>query len=140
MRWFPIALAVLSNVAYHLGQRAVPRAAHPIAAVFAMYVVAAVGTLALMPFAPQALTRPAVAATLHWSVVAIGLSIVGVEVAFLYAYRMGWEISRAALSTHVLLAAILVPLGVLTFREPWSVSRSAGLVLALAGLWLLNRA
>ena len=140
MRWLPIALAVLSNVAYHIGQRAVPRAAHPLAAVLAMYVVAALGTLAAMPFAPQALARPGVVAALHWSVVAVGLSIVGVEVAFLYAYRMGWEISRAALSTHVLLAVILVPIGVLALREPWSASRAVGLVMALAGLWLLNRA
>jgi len=139
MRWLPIALAVLSNVAYHLGQRAVPRAAHPLAAVFAMYVVAAVGTLALMPFAPPALTRPGIAAALHWSVVAVGLSIVGVEIAFLLAYRMGWEVSRVVLTTHVLLAAILVPLGVLAFREPWSGPRGVGVVLALAGLWLLNR-
>jgi drug/metabolite transporter (DMT)-like permease len=43
------------------------------------------------------------------------------------------------LTTHVLLAAILVPLGVLAFREPWSGPRGVGVVLALAGLWLLNR-
>ncbi len=139
LRWLPIALAVLSNVLYHLGQRAVPRAAHPVAAVLAMYGVAALGTVALLPFVPPTVTRASVSAALHWSVVAVGLAIVGVELAFLFAYRLGWEISTLSLSANVLLAAILVPIGVFAFREPWSVTRLVGLILSVVGLWLLSR-
>ena len=32
MRWLPLALIVVSNVLYHLGQKAVPRGAHPVVA------------------------------------------------------------------------------------------------------------
>jgi hypothetical protein len=36
MRWFPIVLVVLANIAYHVGQKSVPRDAHPVAAALAM--------------------------------------------------------------------------------------------------------
>jgi len=139
MRWFPLALVVLSNVAYHFGQKSVPRAAHPVMAAMAMYTVAMLGALVALPLVPPALTRAGAAATLHWSVVLIGLGILGVEIGFLLVYRAGFEISTASLTASVVLALALVPIGVLAFREPWNASRLAGLVLSLAGLWLLNR-
>ena len=138
-RWMPIVLIVVANVAYHLGQKSVPRGAHPIGAALAMYVVAAVGGLVLLPFVTPAPTRESLGATFHWSIVLIGLGILGVELGFLLAYRLGWEISTASLVQAVLLALALVPIGVVGFRESWNVSRLAGLVLALGGLWLLGR-
>ncbi|MGH7336216.1 MAG: hypothetical protein ACREI7_01440 [Myxococcota bacterium] len=138
-RWLPLILIVVANVAYHLGQKSVPRAAHPIGAALAMCVVAAVGGLALLPFVTPAPTRESLGATLHWSVALIGLGILGVELGFLLAYRLGWEISTASLVQAVLLALALVPIGVLAYRETWNLSRFAGLVLALSGLWLLGR-
>jgi drug/metabolite transporter (DMT)-like permease len=135
----PIVLIVLANVAYHLGQKSVPRAAHPVGAALAMYLVAMAGGLVLLPFLSPAPTRANLGATLHWSVALVGLGILGVELGFLIAYRVGWEISTAALTQTVLLALALVPIGVLWYRESWNPSRFAGLVLALGGLWLLGR-
>lgn len=139
MRWMPLVLIVVANVAYHLGQKNVPKGAHPVGAALAMYVVAIAGGLALLPFLPPAPTRESLGATLHWSIALVGLGILGVELGFLLAYRMGWEISTAALTQTVLLALALVPIGVLAYRETWNVSRFAGLVLAIGGLWLLGR-
>lgn len=138
-RWLPIVLIVVANVAYHLGQKSVPRAAHPIGATIAMYLVAITGALLLIPFVAPAPTRESVGASLHWSVALVGLGILGVELGFLLAYRAGWELSTAALTQTVLLALALVPIGVLAFRESWNPSRFAGLVLAVGGLWLLGR-
>jgi len=138
-RWMPIVLIVIANVAYHLGQKSVPRAAHPIGAALAMYAVAVAGGLLLLPFVPPAPTRESLGAAVHWSVALVGLGILGVELGFLLAYRAGWEISTAALTQGVLLAVALVPIGVLAFREAWNPSRLVGLVLALGGLWLLGR-
>jgi drug/metabolite transporter (DMT)-like permease len=139
MRWLPLALVVLSNVAYHYGQKSVPRPAHPVVAAIGMYVVALLGALALLPFVRPLPDRAAAGAALHWSVALVGLGILGVEIGFLLVYRAGWEISTASLTASVVLALALVPIGVALFREPWNASRLAGLALALAGLWLLNR-
>lgn len=138
MRWLPIALVVLSNIAYHIGQKAVPRAAHPLVATLGMYLVATVATLALLPFLGPATWRGAGVAA-HWSVAVIGLGIVGIEVGFLLAYRGGWPISTTAVTATTLVALALLPIGVLIFREALTTPRVAGLALALSGLWLLAR-
>lgn len=139
MRWLPLALVVLSNVAYHYGQKSVPRGAHPLVAAIGMYAVALAGALVALPLFRPWPDRAAVAAAAHWSVALVGIGILGIEVGFLLVYRSGWEISIASLTASVVLALALVPIGVLAFREPWNASRLAGLVLAVAGLWLLNR-
>jgi len=138
MRWMPIVLIVISNVAYHLGQKAVPKAAHPLAATLGMYLVATVATLALLPFAGPASWRGAGAAA-HWSVALVGLGIVGIEVGFLLAYRGGWPLATTAVTATTLVALALVPIGVLVFREALTAPRVAGLALAVSGLWLLAR-
>lgn len=138
MRWTPIALIVLSNVAYHLGQKAVPKAAHPLVATLGMYLVATAATLALLAFAGAAPWRGAGAAA-HWSVGLVGLGIVGIEVGFLLAYRGGWPLATTAVTATTLVALALLPIGVLVFREPMNAPRVAGLLLALSGLWLLGR-
>jgi len=138
MRWLPVGLVVMSNVAYHLGQKAVPRETPPLVAALAMYVVAAVTTLVLLPvLGPGKLAGAASA--VHWSVVLVGVGIVGIEVGFLLAYRGGWPLSITAVTATTLLSIVLVPLGIAFFREALTVQRIAGLGLALSGLWLLAR-
>ena len=139
MRWMPIVLVVVANTFYHLGQKSVPRAAHPVVAALGMYAVAAVAALALLPLVQPLPTRASAGAAVHWSVALAGLAIVGIEIGFLLAYRGGWEISSASLTTMVGLAMVLLPLGVFLFREPMTPSRLFGFGLSLLGLWLLSR-
>jgi hypothetical protein len=138
MRWLPIVLIVVSNVAYHLGQKAVPRAAHPLVATLGMYLVATLATLALLPFLGPGSWRGAGVAA-HWSVALVGVGIVGIEVGFLVAYRGGWPLSTTAVTATTLVALALLPIGLLVFREAFTAPRAAGLALALSGLWLLAR-
>ena len=139
MRWLPIVLVVVGNVAYHLGQKSVPRAAHPLVATFGMYLVAGLATLVALPLAGVAVGRAAVAPAVHWSLLLAGVGIVGIEVGFLVAYRSGWPISTAAVTATTVLALVLLPVGLLAFRESFPPSRVAGFALCLAGLWMLNR-
>jgi drug/metabolite transporter (DMT)-like permease len=135
----PLAMVVVGNVVYHLGQKSVPRGAHPLVATLGMYLVAAVATLALMPVVSPAPARSSAAASLHWSVAVVGVGIVAIEVGFLLAYRTGWQLSAASLTASTAIAAILLPIGILAYREAWSVSRLLGLGLCVAGLWLVQR-
>jgi uncharacterized membrane protein len=54
-------------------------------------------------------------------------------------YRSGFEVSLGALVTQTAAAMLLVGIGVLVFREKLSLSHGFGIVLCLAGLWLVNR-
>jgi len=135
----PIVLVVVANAFYHLGQKSVPRAAHPVAAALGMYLVAGLAGLALLPLVQPLPTRASVGAAAHWSVALAGLSIVGIELGFLLAYRNGWEISSASLTTMVGLAMVLLPIGIFVYREPMTPPRLLGFALCLVGLWLLSR-
>ena len=60
------------------------------------------------------------------------------ELGFLLAYRAGWRVGVAALYSNALVTILLVPVGLLAFRETLDARRLLGLALAGAGLWLLG--
>ncbi len=139
MAWLSIALVVLGNVVYHLGQRAIPRDANPVVATLAAYLVAIVATLATIPLLARGTPITTAWRVLNWSTVLVGTGIVAVEIGFLIAYRSGWTLGNASLVANATLAVALLGLGVLVFREPVSLTRLSGVGLCLAGLWLVTR-
>jgi uncharacterized membrane protein len=76
---------------------------------------------------------------LNWTALALAVVIVGLDLGFLYLYRGGFEVSLGALVTQSAAAMVLLVVGVAVFRERLSAANVAGLVLCLAGLWLVNR-
>lgn len=54
-------------------------------------------------------------------------------------YRAAWSVSVASVIVNGMVAALLVPLGMLVFGEHVSSARALGLVLCLAGVWLLRQ-
>lgn len=139
MAWLSIALVVLGNVVYHLGQRAIPRDANPVVATLAAYLVAIVATLATIPLLARGTPLTTAWRVLNWSTVLVGTGIVAVEIGFLIAYRSGWTLGNASLVANATVAVALLGLGVLVFREPVSLTRLSGVGLCLAGLWLVTR-
>jgi hypothetical protein len=70
----------------------------------------------------------------NWSSLALGVSVVMIEAGFLVAYRLGWKLNRAALTSNV---AVLIPLGTILFQEHVSLRMIAGAALCISGLILL---
>jgi multidrug transporter EmrE-like cation transporter len=67
------------------------------------------------------------------------VAVVGLDLGFLFLYRSGFEVSLGALVTQSAAALVLLGIGVAVFREQLSLANAAGLVLCLAGLWLVNQ-
>jgi drug/metabolite transporter (DMT)-like permease len=67
----------------------------------------------------------------------VAVGILGIELGFLLAYRAGWNVGLAALSSNLLTTLVLLPLGYLLFREQPSLARMGGVVLSMLGLWLM---
>lgn len=132
-----LGLAVAANVLYHVAQKSVPADAHPLASLLVTYAAAIVVTLLLWPLYPGAPMTLGSFRALNWSSAAIGVSIVGIELGVLLAYRAGWRVSVLSTAINVALALILVPVGFAFFHERLSVANGVGLVLCLAGLLLL---
>ncbi len=133
-----IALTVLSNVLYHLFQKVIPGNVNPLLSLAVTYLVAATSTVLLLPFFPLQGTLGAEVRKLNWASLGLGAVIVGLELGFLLAYRAGWNLSLASLVANTTVALLLIPFGLLLYKEHLTPLNILGIVLALAGLVLVN--
>lgn len=132
-------IAVAATVAYHVVLKLTPAGANPFLSLMVTYglvtLVFGVGlALGPGPFEWRQEIR-----TLNWTAVALAASIVALDLGFLFLYRGGYDVSLGALVTQSAAAMVLLALGVLVFREKLSLANAIGVVLCLAGLWLVNR-
>ncbi len=137
--WVSIALVVVGNIVYQLGQRAIPRDANPVVATLAAYLIAFAVTLGTIPFLARGVAFGTAWQKLDGSTILVGFGIVAVELGFLLVYRAGWGISTAPLLANAIVAVVLLGIGAMAFKEPITLARAAGIVLCLAGLWLVAR-
>jgi len=70
---------------------------------------------------------------------ALAVAVVLLDLAFILLYRSGFPVSFGALVTQVAAALALLGLGLLFFKDRLTLTNSVGVVLCLAGLWLVNR-
>ena len=75
----------------------------------------------------------------NWAVFTLGSAAALIEVGFLLAYRTGWRISIAAVATNAAAALVLIPIGLLVFKDHLSLKNVVGLIFCLVGLALLMR-
>ena len=114
---WPIALAVLSNVVYHICAKSAPEGMNPLASLTVTYLIAAAAS-AFLYFALNrggSLLREY--GKLNWAPFALGIIIVGLEVGFLYAYKAG---------------------GFLLYREAITWNKLLGVAICLVGFAVIN--
>jgi len=133
-----IALTIIANVLYHLFQKVIPANVNPLLSLTVTYLVAAAASIMLLPFFPLRADLAAEIRKVNWASVALGGAIIGLELGFLLAYRQGWNISLASLVANTTVALILIPIGLMLFKERLTPLNIVGMVLALAGLVLVN--
>jgi drug/metabolite transporter (DMT)-like permease len=132
-----VVIIIASNVLYHVSQKSIPAGAHPLLSVAVTYAAALLVTLLLFPFSPGGAPKLSGLARLNWATLGVAVSAVGIEIGFLLAYRAGWNISIGSLVVSVAVAILLIPTGLLLYREHLSTANVAGIVLCLAGLVLV---
>lgn len=137
--YFSIGLAILASVFYNLVQKLTSPTVHPLIGLAATYTVALVFSLLLLPFFSLKENLASSLKQLNWASFALGLVIVGLEVGYLLAYRAGWQISLAAVFSNVATGLILLPIGVLLFREKLTPTNAIGILVCILGLYLINK-
>lgn len=135
---FPIVLVVFSNVVYNICQKSTPQNVNPFSALLVTYLTAAVLTLIAAQFYKTDKNFLQSFHELNWTSIALGVAIVGLEVGYLLAYRAGWNISVGSLVANIILALILIPIGILFYKEGFALKQVIGAALCLAGLVLIN--
>ncbi|HSP16532.1 MAG TPA: hypothetical protein VLV78_17440 [Thermoanaerobaculia bacterium] len=139
MFYATLALTIGGNVLYHLAQKSIPAGVHPLVSIVASYMTAMVLTLGGLFLFPLRDPIAVEIGRLNWASLALGLSIVAVELGFLLAYRMGWRISLASVTSNTAVALILLPTSVFVFRERLSPTNALGFLLCVVGLVLVTR-
>ncbi len=138
MYYFAIFLVVASNVGYHISQKSTPAGVNPALSQLGTYMVAAIFCLLILPFFSLGESITVEVRRLNWTCVALGISIVGLEMGFLLAYRAGWNISLAQFYATTILTLLLIPIGLCFFQEKITMINVVGIILCLGGVILLN--
>ena len=134
---WPVFLILGSNIAYNLMTKSTPAQVNPFASLTVTYLVAAVFSFILLLFSssghPMADFRE-----VNWTGIVLGIAIVGLELGYICLYRAGWNISVGSLVANVLLAACLLVIGLVVFKEAVGVKQMLGIAVCLCGLVLIN--
>src|SRR5207253_5683129 len=137
--YFPFALTVGGMLFYHLAQKSIPKEINPFYATIIAY------ALGIALCAICALTYPGKKSFVdsvresNWAVFVLGAAAACIEIGFLLAYRAGWRLSVAAVATNVAVTAMLVPIGVIIFKDQLSLRNILVLILCVLGLVLVVR-
>ncbi|WP_022851821.1 EamA family transporter [Limisalsivibrio acetivorans] len=137
--WAPMMMAVFSNVLYHVFQKSIPVNVNPVFSLVMTYLTAAATSLLLIPFFPAAEGFTETFRRLNLASIGLGMSIVGLELGFLLAYRAGWNINIGGVVCSVLVGLFLIPVGYAFFKETISMTTGLGIILCIIGLILINR-
>ena len=136
--YFSILLTIISNVLYHIFLKLLPSGIHPAVALIVAYGSALLVCALYLLFFPPAEGFLSSLRKISWVNVGVGLAITGLELGFILAYRAGWNISLAGIVSASAVAVILLPVGVLAFKERISPINLLGVVLCIGGLVLVN--
>lgn len=133
-----LGLTVVANVLYHVFLKVTPATVNPLLSLVVTYLMAATATAVIYLVYPDKVSLVAGLKELNWTSYALGLAIVGLEVGFMLAYRAGWNISLAGLISSTTVSLLLIPVGLLVFKESLTVTNALGIALCLVGLMLVN--
>jgi len=73
-----------------------------------------------------------------WSSIGLAFAIVGLELGYILAYRSQWNISLGPLVANVAVAVLLLPVGLILFREKLSPLNALGVGVCLVGLMMVT--
>ena len=132
------ALAVFANVFYHVASKSIPADQNAFMGLVVNYATALVASAVLFFLTPHEKILVEASRT-NWACILMGLSITGVEAAFVMIYRAGGEMSTASLIVNILIALAMLFVGGFFYREQISAQKIFGVLLCIVGVILLSR-
>ena len=137
--YFPFALTVCGMLFYHLAQKSIPKEMNPFYATIIAYAVGiALCAICALTFSGKKSFVVSVRES-NWAVFVLGAAAACIELGFLLVYRAGWKLGVAAVATNVAVTAMLIPIGIIVFKDHLSVRNVIGLVFCVLGLVLVVR-
>lgn len=135
--FLPIVIIVCSNVIYNLAQKCVPAEANAFLSLGVSYIIGLVLCIILYMIGRKSGIVNELR-KLNWTSLILGVAIVGLEVGYILTYRAGWNISIGSLVANIALAVLLIPIGIILFKESFSFNKVLGVFLCITGLIVMN--
>lgn len=136
---WPIGLVIFSNILYQICAKSVPETMDPFASLTVTYAVGAVVSAAFYYIMNRQGSILREYSHINWAPFVLGLVVVGLEVGFLFAYKVGWPVSTASTVQSSFLAVALLVVGYLIYGEPLTARKAMGIAICLVGLYFLNK-
>ena len=137
--YLPFVLTVGGMLFYHISQKSIPKEMNPFHVTILAYVVGIVLCAVCAFVNPSRKTLFESLRESNWAVFMLGAAAASIEMGFLLAYRAGWKISVAAVATNAAVTLMLIPIGVIIFKDHLSLRNILGLIFCLLGLALVVR-
>lgn len=136
---FSIILIILSNVIYNIAQKSTPENINPFSGLLVTYLTATILTLIATQFYKTDKSFFQSISEVNWTSIMLGFAIVGLELGYLLAYRAGWNISIGSLVANIALAIILIPVGIIMYKEAFEINKIVGVIFCVIGLIIINK-
>lgn len=136
---WPILLVIAANTVYHLCAKSMPAGIHPFASLIITYSIAAMSSLLLFFVTSEQKSLVPELQKANWMPYLFGIAIVGLELGYLYVYKVGWKISTGSLVANISVACVLLVLGALLYKESISAKQLLGVLLCLTGIFFVTK-
>jgi len=136
---WPIALIVASNVIYQVCAKEIPKNMDVMASMTITYLVGAACSAVMFFVMNRDASLLQEYVKMNAAPALLGVSVVGLEIGFIYAYKVGWPVSTASIVQSGVLALALIFVGALFYHETITPGKLAGILICLVGLYFINK-
>jgi uncharacterized membrane protein YdcZ (DUF606 family) len=137
--YFPLLIIIVGGLLYQFSQKSVAHGVNAYFVIILAYLAGIVLCLVCHWIYPAEGTLTEAVKKSNWAVLGVGAGAVLVEIGFLMAYRQGWQISVTSMLVNMVISLVLVPVGLLVYKERLSGWNALGIVFYFAGLILISR-
>ena len=135
--WLGVAIAAAAG--YHIVLKLTPAGVNPYLFLAVTYAAVTMAFVIAYVALPGPAPLRAALGQLNWTAPVLGLIVVFLDLAFLMIYRGGFEVSLGQIVTQSGTALLLLLIGTAFFGEKLSAANVGGILLCVAGLWLISR-
>lgn len=136
---WPILMVVGANALYHVCAKSTPLTVEPLASLTVTYLTAAICSLILFFLVGGNKNLLQEVHKVNWTSFTLGLSIVALELGYLFVYRAGWKVGMGSLVANVGLACVLLVIGFVFFKESFSARQLVGMGICVLGIFLITK-
>lgn len=137
--YFPLIIIILGGLLYQFSQKSITKGLNAYFVIIIAYLTGIVLCVICNWLYPAEGSLADAFRKSNWAVYGIGVGALLVEIGFLLAYRQGWQLSITSMLVNMVISLVLVPVGLLLYKEKLSGWNALGIAFYFAGLLLLSK-